>query len=298
MSTGIPYASDTWNPASGCSLVSEGCLHCYARRTAQRLRGRYGYPLDDPFRVTLHPDRLDHPLHWRKPRRVLVCSMGDLFHPEVPADFIVKVFEVMQEAKRHNFLVLTKRPQRMVDVLFGEEGGFYLGGGDWVRNIWLGVTAENQARAEERIPPLLETWWGHSWLSAEPLLGPIDLRAFLPAPYLGQPRSRWSGLRAGTERLYWVVAGCETGPDRRPADADWFRDLARQCEDAAVPLYIKQRDIGGKVVHLPGLDDQPFVRTPWDVQHLPLAEGCAIARRSLAEAERRRKEFAECDPYW
>ncbi len=113
MPTGIEWATEVWNPVTGCTKVSPGCAHCYAARMAKRLKGRYGYPADEPFRVTLHPDRLDKPLHWRKPRRVFVCSMGDLFHEDVPDRFIEWVFAVMASCGQHTFMLLTKRPERM-----------------------------------------------------------------------------------------------------------------------------------------------------------------------------------------
>ena len=121
--TKIEWAEAAWNPVTGCTPVSAGCANCYARRMAQRLRGRCGYPADEPFRVTLRPDRLDEPLHWHKPRRVFVCSMGDLFHPDVPDEFIDQVFAAMALCPQHTFLVLTKRPEGMRQVLADQDRG-------------------------------------------------------------------------------------------------------------------------------------------------------------------------------
>ena len=110
----------TWNPVTGCTKISAGCQHCYAERMSKRLAGRFGYPADEPFRVTLHPDKIDKPLHWKKPRKVFVCSMGDLFHEDVPDEFIDKVFAVMALSPRHTFQVLTKRPDRMAGYMAGD----------------------------------------------------------------------------------------------------------------------------------------------------------------------------------
>jgi protein gp37 len=144
---------------------------------AKRLRGRYGYLADEPFRVTLHPERLDEPLHWKKPQRVFVVSMGDLFHDDVPAEFVEDVFEVMSQCRQHCFLVLTKRPQNIQAKLYEQIGTSprLLGGGDFLPNVWVGVTAENQAAADERIPVLLQVPAAKRFVSCEPLLGPVDL---------------------------------------------------------------------------------------------------------------------------
>ena len=183
--TKIEWADAVWNPVTGCTPISEGCQNCYAERMATRLKGRYGYPEDEPFKVTLHPEKLKEPLKWKKPRRVFVCSMGDLFHEQVPDGYIAKVWEVMSNASQHTFLVLTKRPQRMEDFLARlgwythdrevnpaeavlDEGGKYT-----LKNVWLGVTAENQQRADERIPILLQIPAALRFVSIEPMLGPV-----------------------------------------------------------------------------------------------------------------------------
>ena len=217
---------ETWNPVTGCSPISAGCAHCYAKRMATRLAGRCGYPADNPFRVTLHPERFDQPLKWAKPRRIFVCSMGDLFHPDVPANAITYLFEVMAYHKRHTFIVLTKRPERMASVLFGSDGDWFMGGGDYYENIWLGVTAENQAAVDSRIPVLLNTWMGTTFVSAEPLLSAMDLTPWISRdPYYG---------------LSWVVTGAETGPGARPMDPAWARSLRDQCEYTGTPFFFKK----------------------------------------------------------
>ncbi|KKK81208.1 hypothetical protein LCGC14_2815810, partial [marine sediment metagenome] len=153
----------TWSPISGCTPISEGCQNCYAKRMAQRLKGRYGYPADDPFRPgVMHNDVIHKPAHGKKPRKIFVCSMGDIFHKDVDWNHLFAVWQMMGMIKRHTFIVLTKRPENALSHLTGSLG-FHLKRQDWCRpnawplpNVWLGVTAENQQRADERIPILLQ----------------------------------------------------------------------------------------------------------------------------------------------
>jgi len=247
---------ETWNPVTGCSAVSEGCEHCYARRMAHRLAGRCGYPeAPHEFDVTLHGDRLEQPLHWKKPRTVFVVSMGDLFHKEVPFEYIAHVWANMYIAKKHAFIVLTKRPKRMLEFLSdcgnwegwithdgtppkGYGGtGIVVGNSDnWpLRNVWLGVTAENQRTADERIPILLEIPAPVHFVSVEPMLGPVNIAKWLGYYYRTQPDG---GYDAGG--LDWVIAGGESGPGARPMHPDWVRGLRDQCQEAAVPFFFKQ----------------------------------------------------------
>jgi len=241
----------TWNPITGCSPVSEGCEHCYARRMAQRLKGRYGYPKDDPFRVTFHPDRLDQPLKWKKPRMVFVCSMGDLFHEIVTEWQWIEVFDVIRRCitngggSGHKFLILTKRPWTMKLVLEklnwnGERLTFNRGTpfihlcGD---DVWLGVTAENQQRADERIPILLQIPAAVRFVSIEPMLGPVDLTFINPfddfhTDALDTPDPSY--------KLHWVILGGETGPGARPMHPDWARSVQNQCQAAGVPFFFKK----------------------------------------------------------
>lgn len=200
----IEWTDAVWNPVSGCTKVSEGCAHCYAERMSKRLAGRCGYPKDNPFRVTLHPDKLEDPLKWKKPRRIFVNSMSDLFHEDVSDEFIFQVFNTMANAAwicGHTFMVLTKRPERMKRILEAikddlEEQAMpkKLPNGMTqqkmtfpfpLRNIWLGVSVENQAAADERIPLLLQTPAAVRFISAEPLLGPLDLRPWITRYYHG-----------------------------------------------------------------------------------------------------------------
>jgi len=254
---------------------------------AQRLAGRCGYPKDEPFRVTLHPERLEEPLHWRKPRRIFVCSMGDLFHEDVPDEFLCRVWNVFRQCHAddhldHRFLVLTKRPERMTDfvrrVRFdgtggegrvflarteGERGGYCLGanymGCSGLNNVWLGVTAENQETADQRIPPLLQCPAAVRFVSYEPALGPVAFWALNDGSwYDAEGATRYNALTGtawwggtgehgigGGPRISWLIAGAETGPGARPADPEWFIAARDQCEYAGVPFFFK-RDSNGR----------------------------------------------------
>jgi len=220
MPTRIEWAEETWNPVTGCTTLSEGCAHCYAQRMAKRLAGRNGYPADSPFQVTLHPDRLQVPMHWRKPRRVFVCSMGDLFHEDVPDRFIDEVWWIMGLASQHTFMVLTKRAQRMRNWIQASSDASPLA------NVWLGVTAENHACASKRIPELLLTPAVRRFVSCEPLLGPVDLSWW---------RTSW-----GWQRLDWCIVGGETGPGARVMAPEWARGLRDQCQDAGISFFFKK----------------------------------------------------------
>lgn len=219
--TKIEWTESTWNPVTGCTPISPGCANCYARRMATRLAGRCGYDKDHPFQITSHDDRYDEPLHWKKARMCFVCSMGDLFHEDVPVGCQVGVYETISDdaAQHHTFQILTKRPQNMDDFHHDEVVGA-------LPNLWLGVTAENQPCADERIPILLGIPAAVRFASLEPLLGPIDLEhAHLDAP--------------GGAFLDWVIVGAETGPGRRWCDSRWASDVVKQCHTASVPVFVK-----------------------------------------------------------
>lgn len=255
MPTKIEWCDEVWNPVTGCDPISEGCKNCYAMRMANRLQGRFGYPPGDPFRVIWHEDKLKKPTHWLKPRRIFVCSMGDLFHKDVPDEYIWKVFEEATCGnRRHTYMFLTKRPERMRDWFLTNQHRFWNFPSKpnkfgpyitvpWPDScIWLGVTAENQARADERIPILLAIPAAVHFVSVEPMLGAVDLTyaVFNGADSLIS--------MAGVD---WVIAGPETplrrdgyagqagGGGTRPCKAEWIKDLGRQCKVAGVPFFDK-----------------------------------------------------------
>jgi protein gp37 len=240
----------TWNPITGCTKISPGCQNCYAERMSKRLRGRCGYDAENPFKVTLRPNRLDEPMWWWKPSTVFVCSMGDLFHDDVPFDFIDRVFKRINGNPQHDFLILTKRPERMREyfarsmkflcaVCQGTGCSYCLDHGyqNWemkpYSNVWLGVTAENQEMADKRIPILLQIPAAVRFVSVEPMLGPVDIDSYL---IVGTDHPG-SIMRKGID---WVICGGETGPKARPMHPDWTRSLRNQCQEAGVPFFFKQ----------------------------------------------------------
>ncbi len=262
MANPIGWCDRTWSPITGCSPISPACDHCYAERMSHRLAGRFGYPADEPFRVTFHPDRLDEPLHWRKPQRVFVCSMGDLFHEDVPDEWIDRVISVCVSAAYddygpaadwHTYLFLTKRPERA--RLYWESRCLYD-----CDHIWLGVTVEDQQRADERIPILLDTPAAKRFVSCEPLLGPVDLDPYLEPRFPCDGCGRDLGYLGNHEVLHHIddrfpelcgrsveipaldhiIAGGETGPGARPTHPDWARTLRDQAQAARVPFYLKK----------------------------------------------------------
>lgn len=251
----IEWTDAVWNPTTGCSKVSAGCANCYAEREWHRLAGNpkttyYGRKFNE---VACHPERLDQPLQWKRPRKIFVNSMSDLFHEDVPDGFIDKVFAVMSDAAQHTFMILTKRPDRMMKYLspdnprYTAKEIYYLtkkvaGKFDcdlhWpLPNVWLGVSVENQAAADERIPLLLQTRARMRFISVEPLLGPVDL-----SPWLGISRyeegAAWA--RDTGADLDWVITGGESGPGARPMHPYWVQSLRDQCQTAGVPYFFKQ----------------------------------------------------------
>ncbi len=276
----IEWCDATWQPVTGCHIVSPGCANCYAMRLAgTRLAfhpSRKGLTRDTAAgpvwtgEVRFNEQWLDQPLRWRAPRRIFVCAHGDLFAENVPDDWIDRVFAVMQRAGRHTFVVLTKRSGRArayLERLYAEadanKRGWYQRGFCWplgsraemsrdrvvpFPNVWLGVSVEDQARADERIPLLLDTPAAIRFISAEPLLGPIDLTD-ITAAHLGEPvPDQWDALsreyddRIGAPgpRLDWVIVGGESGAGARPMHPDWARALRDQCTEAGVAFFFKQ----------------------------------------------------------
>lgn len=255
--TKIEWATHSWNPVTGCTPVSEGCQNCYAQRMANRLRGRCGYPADDPFRVTLHPERLGEPLRWRKPSRVFVCSMGDLFHPDVQPIWLSMIFNVIRECPQHTFMVLTKRPEIALEHLGNAMLQPYFG----LPNLWIGVTAENQQRADERIPILLQTPAAVRFISIEPCLGPVDLSYYLPKnPKKNCPENILPYYNS--HGLNWVICGSETGPLARPMKEEWVKNIKDQCVGADVPFFYKQKIVNGQKVALPELEGKQWAEFP------------------------------------
>jgi len=214
--TSIEWTDATWNPVTGCTKVSPGCKHCYAETFAERFRGVVGHPYEQGFDLRLWEDRLGLPRRWRKPQMVFVNSMSDLFHADVPDRFIDRVFDTMRECPWHTFQVLTKRPERMAEYLAARAWAL----AETAPHIWLGTSVENQdyigrAAVVSGIDAAVR------FLSCEPLLGPLDLRALLG-------------------RVNWVIVGGESGPGARPMAPAWVKSIRDQCGAAAVPFFFKQ----------------------------------------------------------
>lgn len=255
--TKIEWADATWNPITGCSVVSPGCTNCYAMKLAgTRMKHHWSRAgLTDDTKggpvwngnVWFNEKWLDQPLHWKKPRRIFVCAHGDLFHENVPDEWIDRVFAVMFVAWRHTFILLTKRSdrqraylsdptkhERWAEVIRKEFRGTSTPTAGWFENygkrIWLGVSVEDQTRADERIPDLLDTPAAVRWISAEPLLGEVnfDRRVF------DECSGGW------LHHLDWIVAGGESGPNARPMHPDWARSIRDQCAAAGVAYFHKQ----------------------------------------------------------
>ena len=210
LNSAIEWTEASWNPVTGCTKASPGCAHCYAERMARRLQAMGQANYANGFRVTVHEHALSVPLGWRQPQMVFVNSMGDLFHERVPVEFIQRVFATMREAHWHVFQVLTKRSERLskLDVRI-----------DWPRNVWMGVSVENEDYAY-RIDDLRDTGARVKFLSLEPLLGPL-------------PELDLDGID-------WVIVGGESGPGARPMEAEWVRDIQGQCRRAGVRFFFKQ----------------------------------------------------------
>lgn len=340
----IQWTNATWNPTTGCTKVSPGCAHCYIERTPPfRMEGRHFEKGHIPLR--LHEDRLDQPLHWRKPRRVFVNSLSDLFHDDIPDEFIDRVFAVMTLTPWHTFQVLTKRPGRMLyyltekyqrpeshkiesakgkpawdtrqdfvnlaidHVMIGNklfdrddwwtsEGSLKNRFRDWpLSNVWLGVSVEDQQRADERIPLLLRTPAAVRFLSVEPLLSPLDLTEwisldmrqaanrhwdrtghtsavdgqFIPPDSLRCTDCAWQRSR-DLRVIDWVILGGESGPGARPCVAEWLRSLVAQCQAAQVPVFVKQ--LGSVSVY-----SDPGTTWPAGLTHEPHSLGLRVLLR-------------------
>lgn len=286
--TKIEWTDATWNPVTGCAVVSPGCTNCYAMKLAgTRLKhheSRKGLTKDSKAgpvwtgEVRFNREWLDQPLRWTNPRMIFVCAHGDLFAEGVPDEWINQVFAVMALCPQHTFQVLTKRPERMRDYLAGRLLEHRLAAaqvqfefdipspGRWphmpLPNVWLGVSVEDQKRADERIPLLLDTPAAVRWISAEPLLGPVKVSPYLTAFMGGEYRG---------PRLDWIVAGGESGPGARPMHPDWARQLRDQCLAAGVPFLFKQ---WGNWFPVHGAEGAPV--TP-DIYDGPIIDGVGFA---------------------
>lgn len=208
--TSIEWTDSTWNPVTGCTKISAGCMNCYAERMAMRLKAMGQDNYRNGFEVTLHEKSLELPLRWRKPQNIFVNSMSDLFHEDVPVEFILRVFDVMRRADWHRFQILTKRSERMLEldpIL------------PWADNIWMGVTVERDD-CRYRIHDLRRTGAAIKFLSLEPLLGPLH--------------------NLDLSGIDWAIVGGESGIGARPVQPEWVRDLRDQCLAAGVPFFFKQ----------------------------------------------------------
>lgn len=234
MSTNIPWCDETWNPITGCTPISEGCQNCYAKRMANRLRGRFGYPKDDPFKPgTYHKDKLKPRFEWmQKRKRIFVCSMGDLFHNDVKSLDRFRVMKIIHENQwQHNFLLLTKRSENMRDYFLNFKDSF--GGSNYdyynkhperaSEKLWLGVTTENQKRYDERWTIASKIPAAVKFVSIEPALEYVNIDIFAPWPD-------------------WVIWGPETGPGKRPFKDEWAVDVFEQCREKNIPFFDKSKN--------------------------------------------------------
>lgn len=206
----IEWTESTWNPVTGCTKISEGCVNCYAERLAKRLKAMGQANYINGFEVTLHPNALQLPLKWKRPQKIFVNSMSDLFHDSVPIEFIQQIFKIMAQANWHRFQVLTKRAERLAEIAPQLI---------WPQNIWMGVTIE-KSNYLSRLDYLRQTPAAVKFLSLEPLLGPmpdIDLT-----------------------NIQWVIVGGESGPGARPIEKKWVIDIQKRCSESKVPFFFKQ----------------------------------------------------------
>lgn len=210
LKSSIEWTESTWNPVTGCNKISPGCKNCYAERMAKRLKAMGSENYENGFKLTTHDHVVNLPLQWRKPQVIFVNSMSDLFHKNVPLDFILRVFETMNKAHWHVFQVLTKRSDRLLEL------SKYL---PWSKNIWMGVSVENQDYTF-RIKDLSKTDAAIKFLSIEPLIGPV--------------------YRYSLKSIDWVIVGGESGPEARPMKEEWVVSIRNKCLKQNVPFFFKQ----------------------------------------------------------
>lgn len=206
----IEWTEATWNPCTGCTKISAGCKNCYAERMAIRLKNMGKKKYKNGFNLAIHENALNIPLLWRDPKKIFVNSMSDLFHVDVPNNFILKVFDIMKQANWHQYQVLTKRPERVLEINKKLK---------WESNIWLGATIESKEYLN-RLSALKKTSAKIKFLSLEPLLGPID--------------------NINLKGIDWVIVGGESGPNSRPIKEEWVIKIKNQCKDQGVPFFFKQ----------------------------------------------------------
>jgi len=240
--SGIEWTQSTWNPVTGCTKISAGCLNCYAERMARRLRAMGQPNYRNGFRVTLHPHMLDLPLRWKQPRTIFVNSMSDLFHKDVPFNFIQQVFDVMCRAPQHHFQVLTKRSEHLETLSLRLP---------WPDNIWMGVTVEDD-ECTFRIEQLKQTGAAIKFISFEPLLGPIADINF--------------------EGIDWAIVGGESGPGARPMQHEWVTDIRDRCLAARVPFFFKQWGGVNKKRNGRTLENKTWSQTPQPKKRRELAD--------------------------
>lgn len=233
----IEWSRVSWNPVTGCSRTSPGCDHCYAERMAKRLHGWGMEKYRNGFEVTLHPDTLQLPLKWKKPTLIFVNSMSDIFHDEVPLEYIQQIFTIARRADRHMFQMLTKRSKRLVRLAPKLE---------WPKNIWMGVTCESQTYTY-RIEDLRKVPAAVRFLSLEPLLGPLP--------------------NLDLHDIHWAIVGGESGPGARPMKQEWVEEIQRQCTEQNVRFFFKQwggvnKKAGGRSLHGRTYDDMPDLPEP------------------------------------
>lgn len=241
----IEWTESTWNPVTGCSKISLGCKKCYAKRMAMRLHAMGSSRYRNGFKVTLQEDIVELPLEWKQPRIIFVNSMSDLFHKDVPCDFIVKVFDAMKRAHWHTFQILTKRSDRLMRM------APYL---PWPENVWMGVSVESQ-QYTNRIHDLIKVPAAVRFLSLEPLLGSIT--------------------RLPLRGIDWVIVGGESGPGARLIEREWVVQIKRRCRDMDVPFFFKQwggvrKKAAGRELFGKTYDEIPMPRLRQNAVPLPI----------------------------
>lgn len=241
----IEWTDATWNPVTGCTKISPGCKHCYAETFAERFRGVKDHPYEQGFDLKLWPERLSTPFGWKRPRMIFVNSMSDLFHKDVPFEYIQRVFATMAEAQQHTFQVLTKRAERLEAVAPKLS---------WPSNVWMGVSVESQDYAW-RVDHLRNIGAAVRFLSVEPLLGPVNLNL---------------------NEIQWVIVGGESGPGARPIKSEWVTSIRDQCLKAEVPFFFKQW--GGFRKKLAG---RTLEGKTWD--ELPAKESVCLTQSKMSQ---------------